>query len=790
MQFVSPRVRIQLGGELILGRARESLGGGLVWSAILVLLLTLAIARSTAAAGWVGGIDVITPIALAGAVLVGVLALLPIPWPAGIGTGLALAPVVAWNGAATAIHLAHPLDGDIAGPAGVSMHPLTVWWSRIADGSAGTDPSFYLFLICVLMWVTGGWLSWCVLRWRKPMLGLIPGAAAFATNLLNDIVPGDQNGYTLSVLVLTLALLLWSNYTGSIVSADRAHVKLTGDAKWDFWESGLVAMAALIVLGIMLPPLSTVDRTADAQSSLFTSWAVLQQRLSHPGIFTSNGSGITGTTGFSTDVPLDGALTRTRDTVFTYTVVGTYAGPRYFRGVDVTVTDAGRWRYAGLSGINVPVHKDQAPTYGEDYQALAEAGFDIRMLRPPIGNANILFYPDELVWVDRESSASQVPLKVDTFGQLMSIDRLSTLSPPTSSGSYKVAVQYSTATEAQLRAAGTSYPDWVQQFATLPSTYRSPAVLARIHALAQSIVNQAGAVTPYDQATAIEVYLRGNFTYTLTPPRTPAGRDPIDYFLFDSKKGYCEFFASAMGDMLRSLGIPTRLVNGFGPGQFDQASHSWVVLGDDAHTWVESYFPTFGWMPFEPTPASGGYTQITRGTSGENLCVRDNGCALSAGGSTAGGVGLVGPGHPDAKQGGGSLPGGVSSFALHIPDASILTKVVAILLAIVLLLLAAVTRYLRPRTVMTVWKRTLSLASLAGAEPRPGETPLELGRRLQRTFPEAAEPVGALTTSFVVAAYAPPDEASTTRASVMEAWSALRPLMLRRVFARFRPNRA
>ncbi|HUY73625.1 MAG TPA: transglutaminase domain-containing protein [Candidatus Dormibacteraeota bacterium] len=790
MQSASPRTRIQLGGELVMDRARDSLRGGLLWSAILSLLLTLAIARSTAAAGWVGGIDVITPIALAGAVLVGVLALLPIPWPAGLGAGLVLAPIVAWNGASAAIHQAHPLDGSIVGPAGLSLHPLAVWWSRVVDGSASTDPSFYLFLICALMWVTGAWLTWCVLRWRKPMLGLIPGAAAFATNLLNDIVPGDQNGYTLSVLVLTLALLLWSNYSGSVVSADRAHVKLTGDARWDFWESGLVAMAALIVLGIMLPPLSTVDRTVDAESSLFTNWAVLQERLSHPGIVTGNGSGITGTTGFSTDVPLDGALLRTRDIVFTYKVVGTYAGPRYFRGVDETVTQAGEWRYAGLGGLNVTVHKNQVPVFGEDYQALAEAGFDIQMLGPPIGNANILFYPDELLWVDRESSASQVPLRVDTSGQLLSIDRLSTLSPPTSSGAYKVAIQYSTATEAQLKAAGTSYPDWVEQFATLPaSTYRSPAVLARVHALAQSIVDQAGAVTPYDRATAIEAYLRDNFTYTLTPPRTPAGRDPIDYFLFGSKQGYCEFFASAMGDMLRSLGIPTRLVNGFGPGQFDQASQSYVVRGEDAHTWVESYFPTYGWIPFEPTPASGGYTQIARGTSGENLCVRDNGCDISVGGGAGGGVGLVGPGRQGGNQNAGSLPGGGASFALHIPDASTLTKVVAVLLALVLLLLAALTRYLRPRTVMAVWRRTLSLASLAGAERRPGETPLELGRRLQRTFPEAAEPVGALATGFVVAAYAPPEEASTTRASVMEAWASLRPLMLRRVFARFRPNR-
>jgi hypothetical protein len=90
---------------------------------------------------------------------------------------------------------------------------------------------------------------------------------------------------------------------------------------------------------------------------------------------------------------------------------------------------------------------------------------------------------------------------------------------------------------------------------------------------------------------------------------------------------------------------------------------------------------------------------------------------------------------------------------------------------------------------MSVWKRMLVLASLAGAERRPGETPLELGRRLQRTFPEAAEPVGALAGGFVVAAYAPPEVASTARSSVMEAWSTLRPMLLRRMFGRLRPTR-
>src|SRR5260370_547462 len=344
MQFGSPSARVALAPAQLWGRARSSMGGGVLWSALIVFLLTYAIASSTATAAWVAGIEIIPLIALGGAVVMAVLAVSPVPWPAGLGIGMVLGPVIAVVEAWPSMRAQHPLDV-------VNTGLIGVWWTRIVDGSASSDPSFYLLLICWLMWVTGAWLSWCVLRWRKPMLGLIPGAAAFATNLLN--FPINQNGYTLSILVLTLALLLWTNYTGSIASANRAHVKLTGDARWDFWESGLVAMAALIVLGVMLPPLSTVDRTVDVESNLFSNWAQLQQRLtSHPGAV-GTAPGGSGPTRSSTDVPLGGPLTRTRDPVFTYTKdtkVGDYASTIYFRGVDVTSTVGGEWRYSAYVG--------------------------------------------------------------------------------------------------------------------------------------------------------------------------------------------------------------------------------------------------------------------------------------------------------------------------------------------------------------------------------------------------------------------------------------------------------
>ncbi|MDQ2942178.1 MAG: transglutaminase domain-containing protein [Candidatus Dormibacteraeota bacterium] len=781
MQSASLSTRLQLGPGRLWSGARASMRGGVIWSALLVFILTLAIARSTATAGWVNGIEVITPIALLGTLLMAVLAVLPVPWPAGIGVGLIVSPMVAAVGAWPAIHARFPLEA-------LNEHLIGAWWTRIANGSAALEPSAYLFMICWLMWITGAWLGWCVLRWRKPMLGLIPGAAAFATNLLN--APRDQNGYMLAILVLTLALLLWTNYTGSIAGAARAQVKLTGDARWDFWESGLVAMAALIVLAIILPPLSSVDRTVDVESSLFSNWAQLQQRLNHPGII-GVAPGASGTTGFASDVPLGGPLARTRDPVFTYTVTD-YTGPRYFRGLNVTSTTSGEWRYPATPGLREPIVKNHVPSYGEQYQKLAVANVAIKMLRPPSGNADVIFYPSQLYRIDRETIATEVMLPLNqSTGKLTSIDRLSSVQPPTSSGNYKMSVEYSIATDTELRTAGTNYPDWLEQFSTVPERgYRTAEVQAQIHNLAVQVVNDAGATNPYDAAIAIQNFLRNKYTYTLTPSSAPLGVDKLWYFLFRSKEGYCQYFASAMGDMLRSLGIPTRLVNGFGPGSFDNTINAYIVRGEDAHTWVESYFPSYGWISFEPTPdIAGGYVPISRGSQGAT-CLRDDNCDVP-GSVRNGPIGVPLPSSdPHGARNATDPAAATSNFVLRPPDAGTLTTIVGVVLALILVLLAAVARYLRPRSVMGVWKRVRTLSELAGAKRKPGETPLELGRRLQRSFPEVSDSVAALAGGFTVAAYAPDDVAAAARSSVMESWTAVRPVLLRRMFRRFRPNRS
>ena len=124
----------------------------------------------------------------------------------------------------------------------------------------------------------------------------------------------------------------------------------------------------------------------------------------------------------------------------------------------------------------------------------------------------------------------------------------------------------------------------------------------RTKELARRITGQLS--TTYEKAKAVESYLQKNYGYTLDLPAAMP-EDPIAYFLFDLRRGHCEFFASAMAIMLRSQGIPARVVNGFLQGSYNDVSGNYTVRASDAHTWVEVYFPAHGWVTFDPTPADG-----------------------------------------------------------------------------------------------------------------------------------------------------------------------------------------
>jgi transglutaminase-like putative cysteine protease len=444
----------------------------------------------------------------------------------------------------------------------------------------------------------------------------------------------------------------------------------------------------------------------------------------------------------------------------------------------------------------------------EQYSDMQQGTIHVQMLKPPAAGPDIFFYPGMLTQINRQaslmtrslsSSAVSTPAvrpvsspraspRVIRLGGLPTVDRARGLQ---GNGAYSVTVLGSNATEDQLRQAGTDYPGWVQPYRNFfysspvdspgPTAYRPPAVLARIHQLALQVT--AGTTNPYDAAAAIETYLRSNYKYTLKPPLTPAGQDPMAFFLFDSKQGYCEYFASAMGDMLRSLGIPVRLVSGYGPGTFDDKLNRYVVRESDAHIWPEIYVPSYGWIAFEPT-ADGVYTPVTRG-SVSGTC---RGGAENCGGPSQGGPGAGSL--PQTNRDPGAVVSGGGARARAAGTQPFHWELVLLGIALVLMAMGLVaSRWLRPRTVGGAWRRTGVLARLAGVSTRPGETPIEFGERLAVELPEAAAPARELASHFTVAAYAPIELAGGVRDAALSAWRELRPHLLRGIPRHLRPRR-
>ncbi|MEZ4368518.1 MAG: transglutaminase-like domain-containing protein [Kofleriaceae bacterium] len=138
-----------------------------------------------------------------------------------------------------------------------------------------------------------------------------------------------------------------------------------------------------------------------------------------------------------------------------------------------------------------------------------------------------------------------------------------------------------------------------------------PEITERTRALAAELT--AGATTDYDRVEALRSYLRTQLRYTLEQ-RDPRGQEPIDFFLFDRRAGHCEYFASALAIMARTLGIPTRNVAGFLGGEWNEYDGYIAVRSGDAHSWVEVFYPTVGWVTVDPTPPA--QDALGRGSDG------------------------------------------------------------------------------------------------------------------------------------------------------------------------------
>ncbi|MBN2387670.1 MAG: transglutaminase domain-containing protein [Anaerolineales bacterium] len=204
-------------------------------------------------------------------------------------------------------------------------------------------------------------------------------------------------------------------------------------------------------------------------------------------------------------------------------------------------------------------------------------------------NVAQMITPNRPVWVSRPSALTFMPAGEGELDPIL----FSPDTPIMAGEQYIVHAILLEPTVLELRSAGTEYPDWVgEHFLQLPADL-PPTIVD----LAEEIT--AEAETPYDKAQAITDYLRTEVEYSLTVSPTPTGRDPLAWFLFDYRRGFCDYYATAEVVMLRAVGVPARLAVGFAEGV---ASTGWrTVRQRDSHAWPEVYFPGYGWIEFEPT---------------------------------------------------------------------------------------------------------------------------------------------------------------------------------------------
>src|SRR5580700_6417600 len=209
-----------------------------------------------------------------------------------------------------------------------------------------------------------------------------------------------------------------------------------------------------------------------------------------------------------------------------------------------------------------------------------------RVLMEPIGT-NVFFLAP---WARRVKGAYRT-LQIDDGGAVSDLDSQRSISL------YEADSDISTPSPQQLRSAGDNLPEFALAYLQLPG------LDSRIPRLAAQITGSAS--NSYDKAVAVERYLRTHYGYTLQLPQKPVA-DPLANFLFERKQGHCEYFASSMAVMLRTLQIPARVVNGFRSDEFNDLTGNYVVRAKNAHSWVEAYFPGYGWVTFDPTPGGAG----------------------------------------------------------------------------------------------------------------------------------------------------------------------------------------
>lgn len=436
-----------------------------------------------------------------------------------------------------------------------------------------------LVLLSLLTWELSWGALWLVLRAGYLWAAII---MAGSTLLTAASVTAGAGAQFLPFIVLALLLVLWHTWSERLLWAlrqDRALAPTLSAA--GSLLAGLLALAVTMPLAWNAPRLTPAGISALA-SRLLASHASLSNPLQILG-----GTGPTiRAAGFGDGLRMDQPFRPYPGEIMR--VEGTPDGVRpYWRGEVYTAYTGDQWRSTGdiqtLIGANAPIPADLPAPPGRLLPV---------RVTPLVAGDGILFAPGRPV-----QASIPTRTRAGAAGPGAEPDAVYAAIGLAAGTSYRIVAQMPT--DAPRGQAGAIDP----RYTALPPI--NPA----IGALAAAIT--FGAPDDAAKARAIQDYLRGGrFTYDTQVGAPPSGEDPLSYFLFTSRRGYCVHFASAMAVLARAAGLPARVVGGYVTGR--QLGNAWVVDGADAHTWPEIYFAGQGWVPFEPTP---GYNSLAAATS-------------------------------------------------------------------------------------------------------------------------------------------------------------------------------
>ena len=713
---------------------------GILADASLVLLV-VATAALVGGSHWVAGTDALAPMLGTGAVFSLLLAKLA-PRGTTYWLGVEVTAVVALF-VFTAPHPANPVEDFPS-------------WIQAIRGSVALAA---LVTMAGAGWMLVAWSAFWVSRKRNAGLALAPLAVVLAVEILNDPTQPTSGPLMVSWILLAGMLLLRLN-TARIRERWR---DMADGQVWIYIASrGAIAVIALLVIAVLLPPLSTVDLSV----SFFhgrNGEEIPGPTSDLGGRSDSQATGNLTQTGYSERVAPGGTLTRSTTPVLR--VTSDFGRPVYWRGINLYTILGTAWIPGPARAVTAAAGAD-TPLDDGSTSARQNVHATVSVLDVP---QQTLFWPGEPHLVDQPALLRGA--RPGNISGLASVEAAYSRAPLPVGTIYTVDALQSVATEDQLRQAGTAYPAGVLQLTGLGAG-AAPAIGSDVARLARQVA-LAGA-TPYDQVKNVETYLRGSEKYQLTVTSPPAGSDPISYFLFQSHTGYCEYFASAMGEMVRALGIPVRLVSGYGPGQPTPAqnpgesgrrdsqpgSGSNTIKASDAHTWVEVYFPTYGWVPFEPTPDPN-YPALARG---------DTALTKPPGTTVAPTPIVVQPpvsAHP--------VPG-----PSRVPVALGLVGALVAAVGVLALVLARVALGAGGGADLGfAWSRLGILGRRLGVPRQASDTPLEFSRRLADLVPELEEEIMLLGAAYSRERYGAADAGDDERRRQAQAWGAVRNRLLR-----------